>query len=54
MLFWGVNWLWSVLPIPIALLAATRLRTRDWLLERNTCAGMAVADLGLGFLPWRL
>ncbi len=36
MLFWGVNWLWSALPIPVALLAATRLRTRDWLLERNT------------------
>jgi hypothetical protein len=36
MLFWDVNWLWSVLPIPLALLLATRLRTRDWLLERNT------------------
>ena len=36
MLFWGVNWLWSALPIPVALLLATRLRTRDWLLERNT------------------
>ena len=32
---WGVNWLWSELPIPIALLLATRLRTRYWLLERN-------------------
>ena len=36
MLFWEVNWLWSVLPIPLALLLATRLRARDWLLERNT------------------
>jgi hypothetical protein len=35
MLFWGANWLWSVLPIPLALLLATRLRTRDWLLGRN-------------------
>jgi hypothetical protein len=36
MLFWGVNWLWSILPIPLALLLATRLRTRGWLLGRNT------------------
>ncbi|MGB7736470.1 MAG: hypothetical protein WBL72_22530 [Thermoguttaceae bacterium] len=36
MWFWQVNWLWSVLPIPVALLAATRLRAADWLLERNT------------------
>ena len=46
MLFWDVNWLWSVLPIPLALLLATRLRTRDWLLERNalrTCLWPAVA-----------
>ena len=35
MMFWGVNWLWSVLPIPVALLLATRLRTPYWLLERN-------------------
>ncbi len=36
MWFWGVPWLWSVVPIPVVLLLATRLRTRDWLLERNT------------------
>ncbi len=36
MWLWQVNWLWSMLPIPIALLLATRLRTRDWLVERNT------------------
>ena len=36
MWWWHVSWLWSVLPIPLALLLATRLRTRDWLLERNT------------------
>ena len=33
---WNVSWLWSVLPIPLVLLLVTRLRTRDWLLERNT------------------
>ena len=36
MLFWNVPWLWSILPIPVALLLATRLRTRDWLVERST------------------
>lgn len=36
MFFWCVPWWWSVLPIPLAMLLATRLRTRDWLLERNT------------------
>jgi len=36
MLFWNVPWQWSILPIPVALLLATRLRTRDWLVERNT------------------
>ena len=35
MLFWHVNWLWSILPIPAALLLATRLHTADWLLDRN-------------------
>ena len=35
MWFWGVSWLWSVLPIPLALLLATLLRTSDWLAERN-------------------
>jgi len=30
-----VNWLWSVLPIPFALLVATRLRIRDWMLGRT-------------------
>jgi hypothetical protein len=36
MWFWGIAWLWSVVPIPLVLLLATRLRTRDWLLERNS------------------
>ena len=45
MWFWQVNWLWSVLPIPVALLAATRLRAADWLLERNTLR-MAAAGFG--------
>ena len=36
MLLWGINWLWSVLPIPLALLLATRLRAADWLAQRNS------------------
>jgi hypothetical protein len=35
MAYLHVNWLWSALPIPIALLLATRLRTEGWLVERN-------------------
>ena len=35
MLFWHVSIFWSILPIPVALLLATRLHTADWLLERN-------------------
>ncbi len=34
--FWGISWLWSAAPIPVVLLLATRVRTRNWLLERNT------------------
>jgi len=40
--FWTVlmwylemSWLWSVAPLCLAFLVATRLRTRDWLLERT-------------------
>ncbi|MBN2215806.1 MAG: hypothetical protein JW719_00380, partial [Pirellulales bacterium] len=29
-----IDWLWSVAPIPVALLVATRLRTSDWMLGR--------------------
>ena len=47
MLFWQVDWLWSVLPIPLALLLASRLRTRDWLLERNTCRAWLLPALAL-------
>lgn len=36
MWLWSVNWFWSVLPIPLALLLATRLRAPHWLVERNT------------------
>ncbi len=36
MWIWHASWLWSVLPIPLVLLLASRLRTRYWLLERNT------------------
>ena len=46
MFFWQVNWLWSVLPIPLALLLATRLHTADWLLERQQLASVAAAGLG--------
>jgi hypothetical protein len=35
MLFWRIPWVWSMLPIPLALLLATRLRTADWLVERG-------------------
>jgi len=31
MWFWSMPWYWSMLPIPVALLLATRLRTADWL-----------------------
>ena len=47
MLFWHVNWLWSVLPIPLALLLATRLRTANWLLERNTLRAWLLPGLVL-------
>ncbi len=32
----GVPWIWSVLPIPLVLLAATLVRSSDWVLERHT------------------
>jgi hypothetical protein len=35
MWLWGINWLWSVAPIPLVLLLATWLRAPDWILERN-------------------
>ena len=35
MWWWEVPWFWSVAPIPFFLLAATRLRTSDWLLQRH-------------------
>ncbi len=31
----GVPWFWSVLPVPVVLLAASRWRAPDWLLERG-------------------
>jgi hypothetical protein len=34
----GVPLFWSVLPIPVILLVATRVRTRGWMLESNTIA----------------
>ncbi len=36
MWLWDINWYWSVLPIPLVLLLATRLRAPSWLAERNT------------------
>ncbi|MEN6451553.1 MAG: hypothetical protein ABFC96_13760 [Thermoguttaceae bacterium] len=36
MIYLGVGWWWSALPIPLALLLATRLRVADWLIERNS------------------
>ena len=35
MFFLGVPLFWSVLPIPVILLVATRVRTRGWLIESN-------------------
>jgi hypothetical protein len=32
---YGFNWLWSVLPLPLAFLWATWLRAPDWIVERN-------------------
>ena len=31
--------IWSVAPVPVILLIATRVRTRDWLIENNTLRG---------------
>lgn len=35
MWFYGFNWLWSVLPLPLAFLWTTWLRAPDWIVERN-------------------
>jgi hypothetical protein len=47
MFFWGINWFWSVFPIPIVLLAASWLRTDDWLLERNSIGNWSCFALTL-------
>ncbi|MGO9107899.1 MAG: ABC transporter permease [Thermoguttaceae bacterium] len=47
MWLWGVNWIWSILPIPLALLLATWLRTPHWLLDRNTLRTWAPVGLAL-------
>ncbi len=47
MLLWQVNWLWSVVPIPLAMLLATRLRAADWLAERNGPRAWLPAGLAL-------
>jgi hypothetical protein len=47
MLFWQVNWLWSILPILVAPLLATRLRTADWLAERNSLGSWLRPGLAL-------
>ncbi len=45
----GVPWFWSVLPVPVVLLAASRWRASDWLLERGGLRARLkiVAMLGL-------
>jgi len=51
---------WTVLPIPLALVAATRLRTADWILHRNTlrawwrpaCLVLASTSAVLAAVPW--
>jgi hypothetical protein len=35
MWLWDINWMWSIAPIPVALILATWLRAPDWLLDRN-------------------
>jgi hypothetical protein len=35
MWLWQLNWLWSVLPMVVALFVATYLHTADWLVERR-------------------
>ncbi|NQT15041.1 MAG: hypothetical protein HQ582_19955 [Planctomycetes bacterium] len=45
--FLDVPWFWSVAPIPVVLLLATRLRTPYWLLERNTLKAWRGAVLAL-------
>lgn len=41
----SVNPLWSIAPIPLVLLVATRLRTAGWMHERNTIASWAPSVL---------
>ncbi len=36
MLLTQISWLWSIVPVPLLMLLATRLRTPGWLLDRNT------------------
>jgi hypothetical protein len=50
MWLYGFSWFWSVLPIPLALLLATRLRTPHWLVERNTVRAWLPTALAL-FVP---
>ena len=47
MWLYGLNWFWSVLPIPLALLLATWLRTPHWLAERNTLRAWLPVALAL-------
>lgn len=34
--FWGLNWIWALVPIPPVLLLATWLRAPGWLLQRKS------------------
>jgi hypothetical protein len=47
MIVWNVSWWWSVLPIPLVLLLVSRLRVRDWLLERNRLGAWLAPGLAL-------
>ncbi len=48
MYYLDLSWLWSVAPLVAAFLVATRLRTRDWLLERGGLRAWLRAGLPIG------
>lgn len=47
MLMGMVPWWWSVVPLPLALLLSTRLRTKGWLLERGGAEAWLIPALPL-------
>lgn len=48
MIVLDVNWIWSVVPIPLVLLLATWLRAPDWLVQRNGWRPWLRTGLSLG------